>query len=56
MTSETEDDMAALELLVEKAAVCNLHTTAFHVKARVNIIHTALMKFVYQKKYSKQKV
>ncbi len=56
VTSETEDDMAALELLVEKAAVCNLHTTAFHVKARVNIIHTALMKFVYQKKYSKQKV
>lgn len=53
--SESEDDMTALGLLVDKSAVCSIHTAASNVKARINIAHVALMRLVYQKKYSKQK-
>lgn len=53
--AETEDDMKALGLLVDKAAVCNIHTDACNVKARIGFIDAALMKLVYQMKYSKQK-
>lgn len=53
--AEAEDDKVALELLVEKAAVCSIHTDALKVKARIGIPDAALMKFFYQKKYSKQK-
>lgn len=53
--SDAEDDLTALQLLVDKAAVCSIHTTAMKVKARISAFDTALMKLVYQKKYSKQK-
>jgi len=53
--SESEDDTTALGLLVDKAAVCNIHATASNVKARIGVIDAALMNLVYQKKYSKQK-
>lgn len=53
--SETEDDTTALAILVDKAAVCSVHTAACNVKARIGIIDAALMKFVYKMKYSKQK-
>lgn len=53
--SESEDDMTALGLLADKSAVCSIHTAASNVKARISIAHAALMRFVYQKKYSKQK-
>ena len=53
--SEAEDDTIALGLLVDKAAVCSIHAAASNVKARIGIIDAALMKLVYQKKYSKQK-
>lgn len=53
--SESEDDTTALGLLVEKAAVCSIHAAASNVKARIGVIDAALMKLVYQKKYSKQK-
>ncbi len=53
--SESEDDTTALGLLTDKAAVCSIHATALNVKARIGVIDAALMKLVYQKKYSKQK-
>ena len=53
--SESQDDTTALELLVDKAAICSIHTAACNVKARIGIIDAALMKLVYKMKYSKQK-
>lgn len=53
--AESEDDMTALGLLVDKAVVCSIHTDASNVRARIGVTHAALMKLVYQKKYSKQK-
>jgi Ribulose-5-phosphate 4-epimerase and related epimerases and aldolases len=53
--SESEDDTTALQLLVDKSAVCSIHTAASNEKVRIGAIDVALMKFVYQKKYSKQK-
>ena len=53
--SESEDDTKALELLVDKAAVCSIHTAAVNKKARISIIDTAIMRLVYKKKYSKLK-
>jgi L-fuculose-phosphate aldolase len=53
--SECEDDTIALELLVDKSAICSIHTAASNVKARIGFIDSALMRLVYQKKYSKQK-
>lgn len=53
--AETEDDMIALRLLVDKAAVSNLHTAASNVKTRIGIVDASLMKLVYKMKYSKQK-
>ena len=53
--AETEDDTTALGLLVDKAAVCGIHTAACGVKAEIGIIDTVLMNFVYKRKYSKQK-
>lgn len=53
--SESEDDTAALELLVDKAAICSVHTDALNIKARIGVFDGALMKIVYDKKYSKQK-
>lgn len=53
--SESADDMTALGLLADKAAICSIHTAASNVKARIGVIDAGLMKLVYQKKYSKQK-
>ncbi|NMA66134.1 MAG: class II aldolase/adducin family protein [Clostridiaceae bacterium] len=53
--SETGDDTTALTILVDKAAVCCIHTAACNVKGRIGIIDAALMKYVYKMKYSKQK-
>lgn len=53
--SESEDDTTALKLLVDKAAICSIHTAALNVKARIGIFDAALMKLVYNMKYSKQK-
>ncbi len=53
--SESEDDTTALKLLADKAAVCSIHAAALNVKARIGFIDAALMRLVYQKKYSKQK-
>ncbi len=53
--SESEDDTTALQLLADKAAVCSIHAAASNVKARIGVIDAALMRLVYQKKYSKQK-
>jgi len=53
--AESEDDTKALELLVDKAAVCSIHTAASNVRVRIGIIDAVLMRFIYKKKYSKQK-
>lgn len=53
--AETEDDMTALGLLADKAAVCSIHTDALNVKAGIGLIDGTLMKLVYKMKYSKQK-
>jgi L-ribulose-5-phosphate 4-epimerase len=53
--SEAADDTKALELLVDKAAICSIHTAANGVKARIGVIDAALMKLVYKRKYAKQK-
>ncbi|TAH74725.1 MAG: class II aldolase/adducin family protein [Anaerolineaceae bacterium] len=53
--AESEDDMIALGLLIDKAAVCSIHSAASNVKARISVTHATLMKLVYQMKYSKQK-
>ena len=49
------DDAQALKILVDKAAVSALHTGALGVKAQLSGFDAALMRFVYLKKYSKQK-
>ncbi|HHW49180.1 MAG TPA: class II aldolase/adducin family protein [Clostridiaceae bacterium] len=53
--SESEDDMKAIKLLVDKAAICSIHTAACSEKARIGVIEAVLMKFVYKTVYSKQK-
>lgn len=53
--SESEDDTKALEILVDKAAVCSIHTAECNMKSRISIIDAVLMKFIYKMKYSKQK-
>jgi len=49
------DDTEALGILVEKAAVTALHLRENKQKIKLSGLDTALMHFVYQKKYSKQK-
>lgn len=53
--ADNEDDMTALGILTDKAAVSSLHTDAMNVKARIGFIDAAIMKAVYKMKYSKQK-
>ena len=50
-----EDDVEAMEMLVEKAAVSYLHTKAQGVKGCLPLLDTVLMRLVYTQKYSKQK-
>lgn len=49
------DDAKALAILVEKAAICSLHTQALGKKAGLSWFDTRLMRLVYKMKYSKQK-
>lgn len=53
--SASEDDTYALGLLVDKAAVCSIHTEAWHTKARLGSADVALQYLVYKKKYAKKK-
>lgn len=50
-----EDDTEALGILANKAAVCALHTAYLGTASRVGALDTAIMRFVYTKKYSKKK-
>ena len=55
--AENQDDCEAMGLLVQKAALCHLHTAALHKekKCRLGFLDVALQHFVYVKKYAKQK-
>ena len=52
---QDKDDTEALRILVEKAAVSALHTRLYDEDMRLSRFDTALMHFVYVKKYSKKK-
>ena len=53
--ADDPDDREALKLLTEKSALCALHTEAMGAKVKLAAVDTALMRFVYKKKYSKRK-
>lgn len=53
--ADDPDDREALKLLTEKSALCALHTEAMGAKVKLGAVDTALMRFVYKKKYSKRK-
>lgn len=53
--AENADDAQALKILTEKSALCALHTAALGANVRLGAVDTALMRFVYKKKYSKRK-
>ena len=55
VNAEDKDDVEALKLLCDKAALCLLHTRGCRARSRVGAIDTALMHAVYRLKYSKQK-
>ncbi len=49
------DDIEAMKMLVEKAVICNLHTSEMKVKGTLSVFDTLLMRRVYVTKYSKRK-
>ncbi len=53
--ADDPDDREALRLLTEKSALCALHTAGLGSKVKLAAADTALMRFVYKKKYSKRK-
>lgn len=53
--AENQDDLDALMILMQKASIVKLHTDACKEKGRLGAMESALMHFVYKKKYSKQK-
>ena len=53
--AETEDDLHAMKLLVDKACLCTAHTRASGKEKKLSAVDVALMHFVYLNKYSKQK-
>ena len=53
--AQEEDDVNALEVLIEKAALARLYTKACNVKIKLSAFDCALMHAVYKMKYSKQK-
>ncbi len=55
IVSEDPEDLAALEILTEKAATAFLHTRALGKKATLSAFDAWLMRTVYKLKYSKQK-
>ena len=55
VNAEDVSDREALEILVDKACICRLHTNHYGMKARLSWFDDTLMHLVYLKKYSKQK-
>lgn len=55
VNAEDVSDREALEILVDKACICRLHTNHYGIKARLSWFDDTLMHLVYMKKYSKQK-
>ena len=53
--TEDPDDAKALEMLIIKSAISKRLTDALNVKIALSGFDCALMRFVYKKKYSKQK-
>lgn len=53
--AESEDDLQAMKLLVDKACLCAAHTRASGKEKKLSPVDVALMHFVYLNKYSKQK-
>jgi hypothetical protein len=55
--AENEDDCEAMGILLEKAALCHLHTLAAgkEKECRLGGLDVALQHMVYIKKYSRQK-
>lgn len=53
--ADDPDDRDALKLLTEKSALCAIHTANLGEKVSLNVLDTALMRFVYKNKYSKRK-
>ncbi len=53
--ADEDDDAAALHLLLKKAALCRLYTSASCVNAALPIFDCTLMRTVYKLKYSKKK-
>ncbi len=53
--AESEDDLHAMKLLVDKACLCAAHTRAYGKEKKLSPVDVALMHFVYLNKYSKQK-
>ncbi|MCQ2548188.1 MAG: class II aldolase/adducin family protein [Clostridia bacterium] len=50
-----EDDTKALEILVEKAAITQVHANALGVNGKLSSLDCLIMNFVYKQKYSKMK-
>ena len=53
--AEDPEDVGALELLLQKAAICKLYTDACGKDIKLSAFDCALMHFVYKRKYSKKK-
>lgn len=53
--TEEPDDAAALKLLISKSATAKRYTELSKVKCMLSAFDCLLMRFVYKKKYSKQK-
>lgn len=53
--ADSRDDLEALMLLMQKAAIVKLHTGAFGRAAELGRMESTLMHLIYSRKYSKQK-
>ncbi|MCR5278020.1 MAG: class II aldolase/adducin family protein [Lachnospiraceae bacterium] len=53
--TEDPDDAEALSMLIRKSAICKLLTDSMNRKRALSGFDCTLMRFVYKKKYSKQK-
>lgn len=49
------DDTEALKLLADKACICSIHTRGAKEKKSLSALDCARMRYVYKRKYSKQK-
>ena len=54
-SDEDEDDVTALEILIEKAALARIYTHQCGKRIKLSLFDCALMHAVYKMKYSKQK-